>query len=969
MQNNVSHIFESQGKKIAANNYAPVELKGNDNIYWICTGKIDIFAVDQHMKRSHIARIETEEVFLGLDTKSNLSEIGIQAIGIVDTQIIQMTQQQFLDELQDEQDSQNAANAIDVWIQKLTTGIHQGRSEQSIMKVVSEKNLPVNKDIDIQARSGLTWIKMKKGSACFLKLDSYLLDPETDFIPISRHSWIHMLTDGEIETTSTFNRLSVWKKTGLELSIFNTIVLRLIEKHLTIEKQKEKIRLKNKVSKEKGAIQNALTQLSSLLISGQNIDYSAAVTPDALLTACKWIGMHMKIKIVTPPYLESDQIMSRAKLNQIARSSQIRKRQILLRGDWWKKDSGAILAHIEDSKRPVALIPTGVGQYSIADPVDLTFTPVTRDAVEQLSPFGFTLYPSFPQKSMYGADMLRFGLRDCKNDLFILILFGIIGGILSLMTPFMTGYLFDAIIPEASKHMLIYIALALVSVAITVGVLNFVKGIAYIRIESKMNKHIQSAIWDRLLSLPLSFFRSYNAGDLSNRANGINMIRQLVSGVVVTTVLASLFSIFNLALLFYYNVNLALIAIFLAVVSLIFSFIICYRGQFHQKKVAHLEGKLSGMTLQFITGISKIRVSGSEIFAFSVWSQIFGQMKAEYMKTGFLINRQEIFNMVYPLIASIVIFGTSIPYLHNQNGYVWTLGEFMAFYTAFCIFLSAILQMSLSIIATLDIFTCYERLSPILRAQPEIDLARKNPGRLKGDIEINQISFRYREGGPLILNNISIHIKPGQFVAFAGESGSGKSTLLKLLLGFEQPENGSIYYDGQNLTKLDIRDVRQQIGTVLQSGKLMPDSIFKNIVGSSGKTLDDAWEAARMAGLSRDIENMPMKMHTLVTEGGSSLSGGQRQRLMIARALVKKPSILFFDEATSALDNHTQTIVSKSLESFHSTRLVIAHRLSTIIHADCIFFVHKGQVVEQGTYSELMQLNGHFCELARRQIV
>jgi ATP-binding cassette subfamily C protein len=262
----------------------------------------------------------------------------------------------------------------------------------------------------------------------------------------------------------------------------------------------------------------------------------------------------------------------------------------------------------------------------------------------------------------------------------------------------------------------------------------------------------------------------------------------------------------------------------------------------------------------------------------------------------------------------------------------------------------------------------YERAAPILKTLPEVDSTRSNPGELSGAIEANHLVFRYRPDSPLVLRDLSFTVQPGQFVAFVGPSGCGKSTLLRLLLGFEQPESGAVYFDGQDLAGLDVQAVRRQMGVVLQTGKLISGDILTNIIGAAPLTVDDAWEAARLSGLDRDIQAMPMGLHTVINESGGGLSGGQRQRMMIARAIVAKPRLLLFDEATSALDNHTQSIVSQSLKGLKATRIVIAHRLSTIIDADRIFVVDKGRIEQSGTYEELMKQGGLFAELAKRQL-
>jgi ATP-binding cassette subfamily C protein len=295
-------------------------------------------------------------------------------------------------------------------------------------------------------------------------------------------------------------------------------------------------------------------------------------------------------------------------------------------------------------------------------------------------------------------------------------------------------------------------------------------------------------------------------------------------------------------------------------------------------------------------------------------------------------------------------------------------GVFVGFTAAFAQLMQACLGLAAALISVLSIAPLYDRARPILEGVPELDGQKSDPGELSGDIEVRHVTFRYRQDGPPILKDISFRIAPGQFVALVGASGSGKSTLCRLLLRFETPDLGSIFYDQRDLAHLDVQAVRQQIGVVLQNGRIRAGSIYSNLVGTSALTLEDAWEAARMAGLDTDIEAMPMGMQTVLGEGGGSLSGGQRQRLLIARALVRRPRIVFFDEATSALDNETQAIVSRSLDNLRATRVVIAHRLSTIEKADWIYVLDQGELVEQGPYQALLAKDGHFAALAKRQL-
>jgi len=320
-----------------------------------------------------------------------------------------------------------------------------------------------------------------------------------------------------------------------------------------------------------------------------------------------------------------------------------------------------------------------------------------------------------------------------------------------------------------------------------------------------------------------------------------------------------------------------------------------------------------------------------------------------------------------PIIISASFFSVMGVFLFEHGeGTTMTSGAFIAFTAAFGAFLAGMIGLVETVMSLLNLVPIYERTTPILHSLPEVNENKIHPGEVLGEINIDKLSFRYGDGD-LILDDISLKIASGEYVALVGSSGSGKSTLLRLLLGFEKPVSGSIYFDNLDMNEVDINALRRQFGVVLQNAQLLPGDIFSNIVGSSNLTVEDAWDAARMVGLDKDIEKMPMGMYTVIGEGGTTFSGGQRQRMIIAKAIVHRPRILFFDEATSALDNHTQAIVTNSLEQFKSTRIVIAHRMSTIVKADRIIVLNKGKIVQDGSYEKLMSVDGLFKELASRQ--
>ena len=384
-----------------------------------------------------------------------------------------------------------------------------------------------------------------------------------------------------------------------------------------------------------------------------------------------------------------------------------------------------------------------------------------------------------------------------------------------------------------------------------------------------------------------------------------------------------------------------------------------------QRRIVPLRARTSGLVLQLLTGVSKIRVAAAEGHAFVQWARLFSRQRRLQFRSRTVGDWLGVFNALFPTLSLLVIMvaatdgGDAVPAIRT--------GDYLAFSAAFGACLAAMVSMSTATIEALGVVPIYESAKPILEALPETNDAKGDPGLLTGAIEAHHISFQYRADVPPALEDVSFAARPGEFLAFVGPSGSGKSTLLRVLLGFEQPDAGSVYFDGQDFARLDVQAVRRQIGVVLQSGRIMAGDLFTNIVGSGSHTIEEAWEAARMAGLDEDIRAMPMGMHTVVSEGANTLSGGQRQRLLIARAIVNKPRMLFFDEATSALDNRTQARVSESLERLKATRLVVAHRLSTIVNADRICVMQRGRIVQSGRYAELIVQDGPFAELARRQ--
>ena len=578
----------------------------------------------------------------------------------------------------------------------------------------------------------------------------------------------------------------------------------------------------------------------------------------------------------------------------------------------------------------------------------------------------YTFYRPLPQHKLSLRDILKFGLKGTRKGLITALIMGLFGGLLNLVTPIATGVIFNTVIPDAETGLLAQISVILVTCAIGMMIFDITESVALLRVEGKSKSSLEAALWDRVMTFPASFFRDYTAGDLAVRNMGISVIYQLISVSTLKTIIASIFSLLNLFLLFHYGPKLVWVSIVVILFTIIVFIPVPLFILRYEKKISRLEGKITGMLLQFITGISKLRLTGSEDRAFGVWAKEFSDKKILTKKSRITQNLLNTLFSIIPIVTLMLLFGITVYSVMDKGG--MPLGNFMAFLSANTNFMGAIMQMLMASLLIIRVVPIYNRLRPILETTPESDDTKPSPGILDGFIDVNHVSFRYSKEGPLILDDVSLIAEPGEFIAVVGSSGSGKSTLLRLLLGFDFPASGSIFFDGKDISNVDVLELRRQMGVVLQDGQILQSSILENITGSTGLSMKEAWEAAEMAGCKKDIEEMPMRMHTYVTAGGGTLSGGQRQRILIARAIIRKPRIILFDEATSALDNITQAIVSRSLEALRATRVVIAHRLSTIINADRIYVLEKGRIVESGTYEELMKSEGLFAKLAQRQI-
>ncbi|MCR5627239.1 MAG: NHLP bacteriocin export ABC transporter permease/ATPase subunit [Lachnospiraceae bacterium] len=651
-------------------------------------------------------------------------------------------------------------------------------------------------------------------------------------------------------------------------------------------------------------------------------------------------------------------------LDYLLRPSGIMTREVTLKEGWRKDASGAMLTTFEENSVPVALIPAGVKGYVYIDKDTGYQSPVSEDSEKLFSKSAIAFYKPFPNEKLGLKELFKYIIGSVnKRTLMGYFAFTAIATLVGLIIPPLTKNLFSSVMPYGNMTSLLAVAVFMICASVGKIMFEMVQGLILSKISLQMSYEVESAAMMRILTLPSSFFKKYSSGDLGNRMSYLTLLVQDLVDFGFAGFVMVLFSVIYIFQILSYAPSLAVPAFVVTLLVLLINiFAVRVKGEIGCRQM-ELNSKEIGMSYAFVSGIEKIRLSGAERRAFSKWGK-------RYADQAELLYNPPLFAKVYSAITRIIpLIGTIVIYYTAVRSHI-SVGEYYAFNAAFGIVVGQLANLELIIVPASQVKPILDMVRPITETLPEAREDKTVLDRISGGIELNNVTFRYQKNMPDVLKNINLKIKPGQYVAITGKTGCGKSTLMRLMLGFEVPDKGAVYYDGRDLNGIDLKSLRSKIGTVLQNSQLFLGDIYSNIVISDPSlTLDEAWEAAEMAGLADDIRGMPMGMFTVIGEGTGGISGGQKQRMMIARAVAPKPKILMFDEATSALDNITQKQVSDSLDNLKCTRVVIAHRLSTIRNCDRIIVLDEGRIVEDGNYDELMAKNGYFAELVKRQQV
>lgn len=717
--------------------------------------------------------------------------------------------------------------------------------------------------------------------------------------------------------------------------------------------------LKTRKQKDNAAVEEALYGVAGAVIG--NSLRNAFNDKDAINSAVGVIFKYYGIKDELKP-MPSELKNLDEQLDHRFRPYNIMHREVRLEKGWRKCAVGPMLGTLKGTSTVVALIPSRFSGYICYCPKTGEKHRVTARYEKKIDVEATCFYRPLPNKEIHIKDLLVFMIKQINiGDILIFLIMLLAVTVIGFLNPWFTKWLFGFVLESKDITVLLSLATFMTTFIITQLLLVCYKTLIETRISIKINVAVDAAVMYRIISLPTSLFTKYSAGELASRAGQIKLMCSTFVDTIGSTIISSIFSFLYIGQVFLFAPSLATPALITSIIAVIFSIIVIFVNMRIIKQKMLYESKESGMSYAMITGIQKIKLAGAEKRMFARWAKLYTQSAKLTYNPPLFIKLSSVISLAISLCGTLIMYHCAIKY-HVS------VPDYYAFTSSYAQVSAAISAFTSITAAIATIKPAYEMAKPILHTLPEPSENKQNVASLKGDIEISHMSFRYNEDSPYIFNDFSLKIKPRDYIAIVGKTGCGKSTLVRLLLGFEKPNKGTIYYDRKDLKNIDLKSLRCRIGTVMQDSKMFRGDIYSNItIAAPWVDMDGAWEAAKVASIDEDIKAMPMGMQTLISEGQGGISGGQRQRLAIARAVANKPSVLIFDEATSALDNLTQKKVSESIDQMKCTRIVIAHRLSTIKNCKRIIVIEDGRIVEDGTYDSLLKKGGFFAELIKRQ--
>lgn len=960
-------------RRLAGN--APLRLDDPRCVHLVLQGEVDLFLTEApdgipDGTRRHLLTLHAGDLMFGFDAAAALFPVGVLAVGSVGTLAAAMD----LSVLQTPAGREAQASlvhGIDRWVAGLSRALAAPvvpRPRLDVALAAGERRT-VDGALRLGSQREVIWPDLGSGGRVPQYLDTEDVPEAAGGIapPLTKASWLSLSGAHTVSARGTAEALaagSCWPA----LAVLHRLALDVAPTNLRLAAVDEANRLRRRDEADAEAGRSAFEQLAAGLAAGDSAKAVAAVdSADPLVVAVAAVVRPLGVTLRPPPSPRDGE--RPATLAAIEAVNRLRSRRVVLDEGWWRDDVGPFLLRRLSDGRPQAVLPRGLRRgYDLFDPVEGRESRLSAADAAGLRGEAFVFTAPFPAVPLSAGAIVRQALRWNRDDVLAVLGLGLAGAVLNMGIPIATGFLVESAIPDHDVPKLLEMAAVLVVAALAMLMTRHAGQIASARIEGRSGSRIQAATMDRLLRLPAGFFKDHVAGDLARRALSIRAIEEALGASLVASLLNAVFALGSLAMMAWYSWTLALFGF--ALILLLMAAVTglgLVRAR-RERAVLATAGEAAGLLLQLCNGIAKLRLAMAEDRAFLLWSRRYGAAARQSFEAGRINDMTELVATVFVPLATGALFAVIHQAGLAEGG--MALGALLAFLAAFGQALGGMAGLATAVVRMATLKPLYAYAAPILESVPEADERTLDPGPLSGAVEIDHVSFRYGERGPLVLSDVSLTIEPGECVALVGPSGCGKSTILRLLLGFERPEAGAVLFDGHDLASLDAQAVRRQFGVVLQNDRLMPGSLLENILGPHLHLGEEAArEAARRVGLADDLDAMPMGLHTVVADGGGTLSGGQVQRVLIARAIVARPRFLLLDEATSALDNRTQALVTASLDRLTATRLIVAHRLSTVRNADRILVLDGGRIVESGRYDDLMAVGGAFRAMAERQLL
>ncbi len=967
----IAELAARFGASVPCAGNLPVKLDDPDSVWFIDQGAVNLFLVElkdgvEQAAPQHLLRRESGWLLPGMAPDQREGDedntLSIVAKGLPGT-ILKRLPASLLSRVHPAE----LAEQTDTWLIAITETLSRFANPLPRPTALAEPGrAQALAPCTLSVRRGVVWVsKPPRGASLFMGIvdPAELAEasgPHEAVIPLTRTSWLALFDEATLTGIST-ESLAEQGMLLPALASFHAVAFSLerLNRRLVVvdDVNLERARTASRRTAEKAARQRLFN------IYDLPVDRDAGVEDTALAEALQLIGRHEGIDFKIPA--RSGPSNTPVGLVDILDASGIRARRVRFKaeGSWWRGDSNAMLAFRAEDGRPVVLLPGRFGRYREIDPVSKRSLRVTADRAGELAEEAWMFYRPLPPEGVKLADLMEIALRGSAADLARLVIAGLPYGLIKLLPALALGFVANEISAGGSAGAIYAVAVAVAAFGLLGALLHLFQSTAMMRLEGRSASRVEAAFWDRLMRLPPSILHRHPAGDLAMSGMTFQNLRDGLRGVVANSFLSIIFLLPVFGVIFFYDATLGLITLVFSLASLLVAVALGLRQISPYGRMISAARRVAGRLFQLVGGISKLRMDNAEGSAYAIWARDYREQKRAEIELGALEGHSRAFGAALPFLAGgVLLFAVA----GERN---IPVGDFLVVYTVFIVFQSAIARLGESFGAIAAMRPAFEQMRPLLSAVPETVTEGEPVEYLGGEILFDRISFRYDPDGPLILDDVTIHARPGEFVAIAGESGAGKSTLFRLALGIDWPTAGAVYYDGRDLRHLNLKQVRRKIGAVPQSVGLHPQDLWDNLVSHHDEmATEEVWDAARTAEVEAQIKDMPMGMMTMVGASGSVLSGGESQRITIARSIIGSPRIMLFDEATNWLDNESQAKVMQNLAALTSTRLVIAHRLSTLEQADRIYVLQAGKVVQSGSFDELKEVDGVFKELIKRQI-